>query len=41
MGYLIRRTRHLAFASAELRSESRLLALASVTKAIRDVSMQV
>jgi uncharacterized protein (TIGR00369 family) len=34
-GCFIRRTRHLAFASAELRSESRLLALANVTKAIR------
>jgi uncharacterized protein (TIGR00369 family) len=34
-GCLIRRSRHLAFASAELRSESGLLALASVTKAIR------
>jgi uncharacterized protein (TIGR00369 family) len=34
-GGLIRRTRHLAFATAELRSEDRLLALATVTKAIR------
>jgi uncharacterized protein (TIGR00369 family) len=34
-GSLIRRTRGLAFASAELRSASGLLALANVTKAIR------
>jgi len=34
-GSFIRRTRQLAFASAELRSEDRLLALANVTKAIR------
>jgi uncharacterized protein (TIGR00369 family) len=34
-GCFIRRTRHLAFASAELRGESGLLALASVTKAVR------
>jgi uncharacterized protein (TIGR00369 family) len=34
-GSLIRRTRGLAFANAELRSESELLALANVTKAIR------
>jgi uncharacterized protein (TIGR00369 family) len=34
-GSLIRRTRGLAFASAELRSNSGLLALANVTKAIR------
>jgi len=34
-GSLIRRTRGLAFASAELRSDSGLLALANVTKAIR------
>lgn len=34
-GSLIRRTRGLAFASAELRSGSGLLALATVTKAIR------
>jgi uncharacterized protein (TIGR00369 family) len=34
-GSLIRRTRGLAFASAELRSDSDLLALANVTKAIR------
>jgi uncharacterized protein (TIGR00369 family) len=34
-GSLIRRTRRLAFASAELRSDSNLLALANVTKAIR------
>jgi hypothetical protein len=35
---MIRRTRALAFASAELRSESGLLALATVTKAIRSSS---
>jgi uncharacterized protein (TIGR00369 family) len=34
-GSLIRRTRALAFASAELRSDSGLLALANITKAIR------
>jgi acyl-coenzyme A thioesterase PaaI-like protein len=34
-GTFIRRTRHLAFATAELRSEGRLLALATVTKAVR------
>lgn len=34
-GEFIRRTRHLAFATAELRCESRLLALATVTKAVR------
>ncbi len=34
-GGYIRRTRHLAFATAELRSEDRLLALATVTKAVR------
>jgi uncharacterized protein (TIGR00369 family) len=34
-GSLIRRTRGLAFASAELRSDSSLLASANVTKAIR------
>jgi uncharacterized protein (TIGR00369 family) len=37
-GSLIRRTRGLAFASAELRSASGLLALANVTKAIRGSS---
>jgi uncharacterized protein (TIGR00369 family) len=34
-GCFIRRTRQLAFASAELRGESRLLAIANVTKVIR------
>jgi len=34
-GSLIRRTRGLAFASAELRGDSGLLALANVTKVIR------
>jgi uncharacterized protein (TIGR00369 family) len=34
-GDFIRRTRHLAFATAELRSEDHLLALATVTKAVR------
>jgi uncharacterized protein (TIGR00369 family) len=34
-GSLIRRTRTLAFATAELRGEGSLLALASVTKTIR------
>lgn len=34
-GCFIRRTRQLAFASAELRGESTLLAIANVTKAIR------
>jgi uncharacterized protein (TIGR00369 family) len=34
-GSFIRRTRHLAFATAELRSEGQPLALATVTKAIR------
>ena len=34
-GSLIRRTRALAFATAELRGQSKLLALASVTKTIR------
>ena len=34
-GSFIRRTRHLAFATAELSSEGQPLALATVTKAIR------
>ncbi len=34
-GRLIRRTRALAFAAAELRSDGEVLALASVTKAVR------
>jgi uncharacterized protein (TIGR00369 family) len=37
-GSFVRRTRQLAFASAQLRSDSRLLALANVTKAIRGSS---
>jgi len=37
-GGFIRRTRHLAFATAELRSEDRLLALATVTKALRSTA---
>lgn len=37
-GCLIRRTRHLAFVSAELRSESGTLALANVTKTMRSSS---
>ncbi len=34
-GGFIRRSRHLAFATAELRNGDRLLALATITKAIR------
>jgi uncharacterized protein (TIGR00369 family) len=34
-GSFIRRTRHLAFAAAELRCQDRLLALATVTKVVR------
>jgi uncharacterized protein (TIGR00369 family) len=35
VGSFLRRSRHLAFATAELRGQSAVLALASVTKAVR------
>ena len=35
VGSFLRRSRHLAFATAELRGQSTVLALASVTKAVR------
>jgi uncharacterized protein (TIGR00369 family) len=38
VGSVLRRSRHLAFATAELRGQSTVLALASVTKAIRSTS---